>query len=253
MGILSSIAPALFPDWRARTKEELIDSMNLEFHKYIPGVVWNFSQNIKDNVMESLSGFKGDNSLKIFGPEFEQLEVLANKVKNVMQDVPGMKDVGVIHEMGQSHLQFRVDPEKCEKYGTCTADVNNVISSALGARAMTSMVEGEKLFDIAIRWPPRLRSNETSILDMPVDIYNNQVVLPSGSNPVPSPTGYALTSPATAGTLANTANPISTNAPRVPLRELVTPVAADGSPDYSPNAQFERAARPPSSANRGSG
>jgi cobalt-zinc-cadmium resistance protein CzcA len=223
---------------RPRTKDEVITAMNDEFHRKMPGLVWNFSQNIRDNVMESLSGFKGENSLKIFGPEVEQLELLAGKVKNVMQEIPGMEDVAVIHEMGQSHLEFRPDPLKCQRWGTSTADVQNVVSSALGARAMTSMIEGEKLFDIAVRWPLRLRNNETAILDIPVDIYNNQVVLPQGSSPVPSATGTALPGPTPAGTLANTANPIS-NSPRLRLRELVSPVAADGSPD--PDGQFEKA------------
>jgi len=230
---------------RPRGKDEVVEAMNAELERKIPGVVWNFSQNIRDNVMEALSGFKGDNSVKIFGPEVEHLELVANKVKEVMQEIPGMENVAVIHEMGQSHLEFRVDPQKCEKWGVMTADVNNVVSSALGAKAMTSMVEGEKLFDIAVRWPKRLRNNETSILDIPVDIVNNQVVLNqypgtgSGSVAVPSAKGFAHPDPAIAGTLANTANPISQQAPRLRLRDLVSPVDEDGAPD--PSGQFERA------------
>ena len=241
---------------RQRTKEEVVSAMDAELRRKIPGVNWNFSQNIRDNVMEALSGFKGDNSLKIIGPEVEHLELLANKVASVMKDVPGMEDVGVIHEMGQSHLEFRVDPAKCERWGVMTADVNNVVQSALGARAMSSMVEGEKLFDISIRWPKRLRNNETSILDIPVDVINNQVVLNqypgtgSGAVSIPIAKGFAHPDPAPAGTLANTANPMSQQAPRLRLRDLVSPVAEDGSPD--PGGQFERAAQPPSSASRAS-
>ncbi|QVL32372.1 efflux RND transporter permease subunit [Telmatocola sphagniphila] len=228
----------LYGPMRARTKDEVIRSMNEEFSRKIPGVVWNFSQNIRDNVMEALSGFKGDNSVKIIGPDIVQLESLAEKVKNVLRDIPGMEDVGVIHEMGQSHLEFRVDPEKCQRWGVMTADVNNVVSSALGAKAMSSMVEGEKLFDISIRWPLNLRNNESSILDIPVDIVNNQVVLPQGSSFTPSASGHALPPPSVTGSLANTANPLS-NSPRLRLRELVSPVGPDGAPD--PNGQFERA------------
>src|SRR2546429_5661683 len=98
-------------------------------------------------------------------------------------------NVGVFRIRGQSHMEFRVDPQKCERWGVMTADVNNVVSSALGARAQSSMVEGEKLFDIAIRWPKRLRGSETSILDIPLDIINNQVVLSQGPGVVPSATG----------------------------------------------------------------
>src|SRR5262249_319949 len=150
-----------------RTKQELVSEMNAELERKIPGVVWNFSQNIRDNVMEALSGIKGDNSVKIFGPDIDKLETIAEKVKNVLQDIPGIENVGVFHIRGQSHLQFRGDPQKCEKWGVMTADINNVVSSALGAKALSSMVEGEKLFDISVRWPRWRRGSETSILDIP--------------------------------------------------------------------------------------
>jgi cobalt-zinc-cadmium resistance protein CzcA len=126
----------IFSAKRARTKKEIVDAMNAELEEKIPGVIWNFSQNIRDNVMEALSGIKGDNSVKIFGPNLDKLELVAGKVKNVLQGIDGIENVGVFHIRGQSHLQFRVDPEKCDRWGVMTADVNNVVSSALGARAM---------------------------------------------------------------------------------------------------------------------
>jgi cobalt-zinc-cadmium resistance protein CzcA len=223
---------------RARTKDELVGAMNAELERKIPGVVWNFSQNIRDNVMEALSGIKGDNSVKIFGPDLDQLELLATKVTNELQDVPGIENVGIFHIRGQSHLEFRVDPAKCKRWGVMTADINNVVSSALGAKPLSSMIEGEKLFDISIRWPKRLRNNETSILDIPVDIINNQVIQAQGPTFVPNAAGHALPPPPPAGTLANTANPLS-NTPRLRLRDLVSPVGEDGAP--VPNGQFERA------------
>ncbi len=70
----------------ARTKRELVAAMNAELERSIPGIGWNFSQNIRDNVMEALSGVKGDNSLKIFGPDLDQLELLADKAKNILQE-----------------------------------------------------------------------------------------------------------------------------------------------------------------------
>jgi cobalt-zinc-cadmium resistance protein CzcA len=228
----------VFGSHRTRTKQELVKAMNAELERKIPGVSWNFSQNIRDNVMEALSGVKGDNSLKIFGPDLDQLEVLATKARNVLQDIPGIENVGVFRIRGQSHLEFRVDPAKCEKWGVMTADVNNVVSSALGAQAMTKMVEGEKRFDIAIRWPNWRRGSETSILDLPVDIVNNQVVLPQGPNLVPHALGTGQAAPAVAGTLADTRNPISST-PRLRLRDLVSPVGDDGAPD--PKGSFERA------------
>jgi cobalt-zinc-cadmium resistance protein CzcA len=119
-----------------------------------------------------------------------------------------------------------------------TADVNNVVASALGATAQTRMVEGEKLFDIAIRWPKHLRNNESAILDVPVDIVNNQVFLSQGPTLSPAATGYSVVGPSPLGSVINTGNPI-TNSPRLRLRELVTPVDENGAPD--PNGQFEHA------------
>jgi cobalt-zinc-cadmium resistance protein CzcA len=215
---------------RPRTKQEVVSEMNAELERKIPGVIWNFSQNIRDNVMEALSGIKGDNSVKIFGPNIDKLESIAEKVKKVLEGIKGVENVGVFHVRGQSHLQFRVDPEKCKRWGVSTNDVNNVVSSALGARALSSMVEGEKLFDISVRWPRWRRGSETSILDIPVDIINNQVVLPQGPGWVPSVRGISWTLPNPYQTLADTRNPISSTAPRIPLRELVTPVGEDGTP-----------------------
>jgi cobalt-zinc-cadmium resistance protein CzcA len=222
---------------RARTKREMITAMNADLERLIPGIVWNFSQNIRDNVMEALSGIKGDNSLKIFGPEIDQLELIAEKAKNMLEDVRGIANVGIFHVRGASHLQFRVDPKKCERWGVMTADVNNVVASALAAAPMSTMVEGEKRFDISVRWPKWRRSNETSILDIPVDIVNNQVVLPQGSTYGVAPTGHALPPPAPIGTLADTSNPIY-NSPRIRLGDLVSPVNAEYVPD--PKGRFNR-------------
>jgi heavy metal efflux system protein len=223
---------------RPRAKEELVMAMNAELERKLPGVVWNFSQNIRDNVMEALSGVKGDNSLKIFGPDLDQLEVLAGRARQALEQIPGIENIGVFHVRGQSHLEFRVDPEKCEKWGVMTADVNNVVASALGARPLSSMVEGEKLFDISIRWPKWRRSSEASILDIPVDILNNTVVQSQGPGPVPSAFGTGMAAPSPKGTSADTSNPI-TSTPRLRLRDLVSPVGEDGAPD--PAGRFERA------------
>ncbi len=222
---------------RARTKREIIEAMNADLERDIPGVVWNFSQNIRDNVMEALSGIKGDNSLKIFGPDLDQLELLAAKAKNIMQDIPGIANVGIFHARGATHLEFRADPDKCQKWGVSTADVNNVVSSAMAASPQSSMVEGEKLFDIAVRWPKWRRNDESSILDIPVDIINNQVVLAQGSSMTPNAKGHALPPPAVAGSLADTSNPISST-PRLRLRDLVTPLGKDFV--LNPNGSFIR-------------
>jgi cobalt-zinc-cadmium resistance protein CzcA len=223
---------------RARTKDEIITAMDAELERKLPGISWNFSQNIRDNVMEALSGIKGDNSVKIFGPDLDKLELLAARTKEILQTVPGIKDVGIFHTRGQSHMEWRVDPLKCQRWGVSTADVNNVVTSALGARALTSMVEGEKLFDISVRWPKRMRSSESDILDIPVDIINNTVVQSTGPSVVPNPAGFGLAPPSNKGSQADTTNPISTQAPRLRLRDLVTPLGEDGT--TLSDGQFEQ-------------
>ncbi len=208
----------VFGPLRARTKRELVNAMNADLERDIPGVTWNFSQNIRDNVLEAMSGVKGDNSLKIFGPDIDKLELLADKAKHILQDIQGIANVGIFHVRGATHLQFRVDPLKCQKWGVTTADVNNVVTTAMAAQPQSTMVEGEKLFNISIRWPKWRRNDETSILDIPVDIINNQVVLAQGSGFTPNAAGHALPPPAVGGSLADTSNPIqqhpATPAPR---------------------------------------
>jgi cobalt-zinc-cadmium resistance protein CzcA len=225
----------IFGPMRARTKQELVSEMNADLERRIPGVTWNFSQNIRDNVLEAMSGVKGDNSLKVFGPDIDELELLADKAKHILQEIPGVANVGIFHVRGATHLQFRVDPRKCQKWGVTTADVNNVVTSALAAQPQSTMVEGERLFNIAIRWPKWRRNDETSILDIPIDVTNNTVVLAQGSGFTPNASGHALRSPSVAGSLADTSNPISST-PRLRIRDLVT--AVDKNLDPDPGGSF---------------
>ncbi len=222
---------------RARSKEEIIEAMNAELSNKIVGVDWNFSQYIRDNVMEALSGVKGDNSIKIFGPNLEKLEELAAKVRTKLRGIQGIENVGIFNIKGQSNLEFSVDPEKCARWGVSVADVNNVVQTAIGGKAFSTMIEGEKLFDIAVRWPAWRRSSESSILDIPVDISNNQVVPLSGNGPAPSALGTSTPPPAVTGSQTNTANPLS-NTPRLRLRDLVSPLGDEGRPN--PDGPFIR-------------
>jgi cobalt-zinc-cadmium resistance protein CzcA len=240
---------------RRRTKAELSNEMNKELDRKLIGVDWNFSQYIRDNVMESLSGVKGDNSIKIFGPDLDRLEQLAEEVKNRLeavdekgeQKIKGIKNVGVFRIKGQSNLEFRPDRRKCEYWGVSVADVNNVIQTAVGGQAFSKMTEGEKTFDITLRWPFRLRSDEQSILNIPVDITNNQVTggvpgLPqtplSGPSTGLAPLGTSVPLPSLYGSAyAGTVNNISAT-PRRRLGDLVTPYDDQGRPD--PDGQFNR-------------
>ncbi len=223
---------------RTRAKEELVREMNDELNRRLPGVDWNFSQNIRDNVMEALSGVKGDNSVKIFGPDLDELESVAEQVKNRLKEVRGVENVGVFSIKGQTNLEFRIDLNKCKRWGVSAADVNNVVQTALAGKSFTTMIEGEKLFDVSIRWPQWRRGTISSILDIPVDIVNHQVILASGPGPNPAAAGSGTTPPATTGSATDTSNPI-TSTPRLRLRDLVSPVGSNGAPD--PHGRFEHA------------
>jgi cobalt-zinc-cadmium resistance protein CzcA len=232
---------------RRRTKDELVDAIDAELKKEIVGVDWNFSQYIRDNVMEALSGVQGDNSVKIFGPELGALEELADKVKDRLDSVKGIEDrTGIYRIMGQTNLEFRVDREKCKRWGVSVNDVNNVISSAVRGQAFTQMVEGEKFYDITLRWPANRRQDLNAILDIPVDISNNtytQGPAPSapqtpfsGPSSGPITTGLGIQLPALFGNQSNAA--FTVPMPRVALRELLTPLGANDLPD--PKSQFIR-------------
>jgi cobalt-zinc-cadmium resistance protein CzcA len=233
---------------RARSKDELSQEMNRDLALALPGVNWNFSQNIRDNVMESLSGVKGDNSVKIIGPDLEELERLADKTKMVLSGIQGIENVGVFHIMGQPNLEFPVDRTKCARWGFNVADVQNVIKSAVGGQAFTQMIEGEKTFDITLRWPQQLRDSEEAILDIPVDVTNNTVTpgtvpgLPqtplTGTSSGVATIGTGVTMPSLTGSTLGANLNNQSNAPRRRLRDLVTPLNEQGQPD--PEGHFLR-------------
>jgi cobalt-zinc-cadmium resistance protein CzcA len=224
---------------RPRAKSELIADMNAELDKQFPGVDWDFSQIIRDNVMEALSGVKGENSVKIFGPDLDKLEELAEQVKNKLNQVPGVVHAGVFRIQGQSNLEIPIDREKCALWGVSIADVQSTIQAAVGGRATTQMTEGGMTYDITVRYPDRLRNNVQAILDIPVDISNNQVTprgSPSpnqtpvaGSSTGPSSVGASLPMPAVTGSIFN-APSIPNQVPQRRLGDLVSPYAQTGSP-----------------------
>ena len=223
---------------RPRTKPELVVEMNAELDRQFPGVDWDFSQIIRDNVMEALSGVKGENSVKIFGPNLDKLEELAEQVKNKLSDVPGVVHAGVFRIQGQSNLEIPIDREKCALWGVSIADVQGTIQAAIGGRAATQMTEGGMNYDITVRYPDRLRNNVQAILDIPVDIVNNQVIprgpVAQSSTPVAgasiglSSQGASLAMPSIAGNAFNAPN-IPNQVPQRRLGDLVSPVIQGGS------------------------
>jgi len=155
-------------EWsRGMTKPELVHQIEAELQQ-IPGVNYNFSQTIQDNVQEAMSGVKGENSIKLFGDDLEKLESTAKQIANVMATVPGVADLSVIGELGQPNLLIRVDREKAARYGVLPGDVNGTVQAAIGGQAITQLLDGERRFDVVVRFLPQYRENVEAISNIPV-------------------------------------------------------------------------------------
>jgi cobalt-zinc-cadmium resistance protein CzcA len=159
------------------TKDMLIDQLQHEFTDELPGIDFNFSQYIQDNVEEALSGVKGANSVKIIGRDLQTIERVASEVMQQMQHVQGITDLGIFHVLGQPNLNIKVDREKAARYGLNTGDVNTVIQAALGGTVATTLLEGDRQFGVAVRLPPDYRSSLEAVGNLKV-----AVATPSGTN-----------------------------------------------------------------------
>ena len=153
---------------RTITREEIQEELMEKFSAF-PAVNFNFSQLIRDNVEEALSGVKGANSIKLFGNDLEVLERKGQQVMNILNKVKGITNVGLFHILGQPNLEIQIDRHECARYGINVSDVEAVVQVAVGGRAFTQMVEGEKKFDIVLRLPIDQRDDPEIIGRIPVD------------------------------------------------------------------------------------
>lgn len=150
-------------EWKRHiSKENLIDEMNKKLAIF-PGVLFNFSQPIMDNVEEAVSGVKGSIAVKIYGQDLPILERKADQVYNQLKTVKGIEDLGVIKNIGQPELRLELDEQKLALYGVNKADAQAVIEMAIGGKAATQIYEDERHFDLRIRYAPQFRSNEDAI------------------------------------------------------------------------------------------
>lgn len=158
---MANLKPRL--EWRPGiTKAALIEEIEGRL-KDIPGVIFNFSQVIQDNVEEAMSGVKGENSIKLFGTDLKTLESKAVEIEDVMRNVHGVKDLGTFRLLGQPNLLIQVDREAIARYGLRVSDVNAIVQAAVGGQAVTQVYEGERLFDLVVRFLPAYRQDVESI------------------------------------------------------------------------------------------
>jgi cobalt-zinc-cadmium resistance protein CzcA len=150
-------------EWRRGfSKDDLVEEIEGRL-KTIPGVIFNFSQVIQDNVEEAMSGVKGENSIKLFGADLKTMESIAGQIETQMHQIRGVKDLGIFRLLGQPNLLIKVDRQASARYGLSVNDVNAVVQAAVGGQAVTQVYEGERLFDLVVRFLPEYRQDVEAI------------------------------------------------------------------------------------------
>jgi cobalt-zinc-cadmium resistance protein CzcA len=158
-----------YSQWtKGLTKEKLTQQIQTEFQRELPGVNFNFSQYIQDNVEEAISGVKGANSIKILGPNLEMLEKLAAQVREEMSQVRGVADLGVFPVLGQPNLDIKVDRARAARYGLNSGDINSVVQAAMGGAVATFVLEGDRQFAVSVRFTPEYRQSVDRIRNIKV-------------------------------------------------------------------------------------
>src|SRR5712692_8747374 len=156
-----------FDKWpRGMDKGKLTKVLSDDFAREFPGIVFNFSQNIQDNVEEALSGVKGENTIKVVGPALTIDEKKASEIVAVLKSVRGIEDLGLVQTLGQPNLTISPDRALCARYGLNVADVEAVIQAAIGGQAVTQVFEGEKRFDLVVRWQEPYRDSVRRIQEI---------------------------------------------------------------------------------------
>ena len=184
----------LYPEdsWKPHiSKSELIAQMTNTL-SVIPGADLNFSQPISDNIEEAVSGVKGDLVVKIYGDSLNYMESKAYEVQDVLKDVRGVSDLGVIQNLGQPELDIDLDQQKMALYGVATADASAVIEMAIGGKAATQLYEGIRKFDIRVRIPEEFRKSEKDIGNLMVPTESGSKVPVKEIADITTKTGPAL-------------------------------------------------------------
>jgi cobalt-zinc-cadmium resistance protein CzcA len=151
--------------WRPifhQNKEQLIAAMNHQLEK-IPGVIWNFSQPIADNMEEAVSGVKGELAIKVYGDDLKLLEEKGDQIVNVMRRIRGIQDLGLFRVIGQPNLNLVVDRQKASRYQINITDVQDAIQTAVGGGVVSQVLRGEQRYDLVVRYLPPFRDTQEAI------------------------------------------------------------------------------------------
>jgi cobalt-zinc-cadmium resistance protein CzcA len=151
--------------WRPvfhQNKEKLIAAMDKELVKF-PGVIWNYSQPISDNMEEAVSGVKGELAVKLYGDDLRTLEKKAEEIQSQMAAVKGIEDLGIFRIIGQPNLNYTVDRAAAARWGINVADIQDAVQTAVGANALTQVQQGEARFDVTLRYQQQYRDTREAI------------------------------------------------------------------------------------------
>jgi len=163
-----------YGQWKRNiTKEELEDEIRGKVSKAFPNADVSVSQYIEDNLEEMTSGVKGQNAVKIFGDDLQELDRLANQMKEAAEKIPGVEDVAVYRELGQPNLLIDVERANAAAVGLSVQEVLDMVSAALGGRTVSQVIEGDKNFALQVSFPYSFRREPEKISNIPV-------VLPAG-------------------------------------------------------------------------
>jgi cobalt-zinc-cadmium resistance protein CzcA len=162
-------------EWRPvfhKDKDALIGAMNTALSSF-PGVIWNFSQPISDNMEEAVSGVKGELAVKLYGDDLRTLEKKAEAIQSQMASVKGIEDLGIFRIIGQPNLNYTVNRAAAARWGINVADIQDAMQTAVGANAVTQVQQGEARYDVTLRYQQQFRDTREAI-------QNVRLLAPSG-------------------------------------------------------------------------
>jgi len=165
----------LYPteNWKRKiSKDSLIDEMNALLVKKHEGVVFNFSQPIRDNVEQAVSGMNAALGCQISGDDFSVLNEKAAQIYDTLMKIKGIEDLGILKNLGQPELDIDLEQEKMGLYGVNVVDANAIVQMAIGGQAATQVFEGERLFDLRVRYAPQFRRTKEELDNLMVPTLN---------------------------------------------------------------------------------
>jgi cobalt-zinc-cadmium resistance protein CzcA len=149
------------------TKPELIEAINKKLDAF-PGITFNYTQPAEDAVDEAETGLKSALAVKVFGADLNTLQQKGKTIKQILENVRGIRDVTLVQELGQPSLTIDIDRAKIARYGINVADINSLIETAVGGDVATQVVQQEKQFDLVVRLERQYRDNPEEIGNIPV-------------------------------------------------------------------------------------